>query len=116
MKFQVQDSVQDFGHFLKYEILIFDSLKIETHAPHPNGRKMLVTFLECWYLTLILKDRGFCQYRVGDSAQICHLYLNSHHTRKGNAWKFVQTLHVKFFPFGCREPPRMVTVKHLLKP
>ena len=37
--------------------------------------------------------------------------FNSHHTRKGNAWKFVKTLHVKFLPFGCREPPRMVTVK-----
>ena len=26
--------------------------------------------------------------------------VNSHVTRKGNAWKFVKTLHVKFFPFG----------------
>ena len=36
--------------------------------------------------------------------------INSHLTRKGNAWKFVKTLHVKFFPFGCGEPPRKVTV------
>ena len=39
-----------------------------------------------------------------------YMNFNSHHTRKGNAWKFVKTLRVKFFPFGCREPPRMVTV------
>ena len=26
--------------------------------------------------------------------------VNSHVTRKENAWKFVKTLHVKFFPFG----------------
>ena len=38
-------------------------------------------------------------------------YLNSHPTRKGNAWKFVKTLHVKFFPFGRKMPARRVTVK-----
>ena len=37
--------------------------------------------------------------------------LNSHDTRKGNAWKFVKTLHVKFFPFGQKWPSRIVTVK-----
>ena len=37
--------------------------------------------------------------------------LNSHLTRKGNAWKFVKTLHVKFFPFGSVEPVGSVTVK-----
>ena len=38
--------------------------------------------------------------------------LNSHLTRKGNAWKFVKTLHIKFFSFGCGEPSRWVTVKN----
>ena len=38
--------------------------------------------------------------------------VNSHVTRKGNAWKFVKTLHVKFFPFGQKWPSRIVTVKH----
>ena len=37
--------------------------------------------------------------------------VNSHHTRKGNAWKFVKTLHVKFFPLARKWPARMVTVK-----
>ena len=45
-----------------------------------------------------------------DIIQVSIFTLNSHHTRKGNAWKFVKTLHVKFVPFGCIEPPRMVTV------
>ena len=38
--------------------------------------------------------------------------FNSHDTRKGNAWKFVKTLHVKFFPFGSVEPVGSVTVKY----
>ena len=38
--------------------------------------------------------------------------------RKGNAWKFVKTLHaftlhVKFFPFGQKWPSRNVTVKKI---
>ena len=35
---------------------------------------------------------------------------DSHHTRKGNASKFVKTFHVKFFPFGQKWPACRVTV------
>ena len=37
--------------------------------------------------------------------------INSHPTRWENAWKFIKTLHVKFFPFGEKSPARRVTVK-----
>ena len=38
------------------------------------------------------------------------MVVNSHPTRKGNAWKFVKTLHVKFFPLARKWPARRVTV------
>ena len=45
------------------------------------------------------------------ASQMTWASLNSHVTRKGNAWKFVKTLHVKFFAFGQKWPTRNVTVK-----
>jgi len=36
--------------------------------------------------------------------------FNSHVTSGEKCVEIVKTLHVKFFPFGCREPSRNVTV------
>ena len=55
----------------------------------------------------LIKERDELQKML---RPVVKMIFNSHVTRKGNAWKFVKTLHVKFFPFGQKWPSRIVTV------
>ena len=62
-----------------------------------------------------LNSGNFRIFYPGDFQSNLNSWVNSHDTRKGNAWKFVKTLHIKIFPFGQKWPSRIVTVKSALK-
>ena len=54
---------------------------------------------------------NLCRRRKWNTVSLLALYFNSHVTSGEKCVEIVKTLHVKFFPFGCREPSRNVTVK-----